>query len=144
MTAVSWINVRGDWDQYKGQVKQRWAKLTDDDLLHIGGDRDLLISTLQLRYGLPREQLEQQVDDFAGAADTAHPSWMDKAKHKLFGWTGQAKAYFQHHKVGELVGEAENCMRRHPVPTTLAGIGVGFLLGLVLTRSRTVTMIPRS
>jgi uncharacterized protein YjbJ (UPF0337 family) len=59
--------VEGKWKQLKGAAKQRWAKLTDDDLTMLSGKKDELIGRLQERYGYTREQAETEANDFARA-----------------------------------------------------------------------------
>lgn len=54
--------MRGKWNQLKGSVKQQWAKLTDDDLTAIDGQRDRLIGKIQERYGIAREEAERQLN----------------------------------------------------------------------------------
>lgn len=54
----------GMWKQLKGQVKQQWGKLTDDDLEYIGGKREELVGRVQERYGWEREQAEMEVENF--------------------------------------------------------------------------------
>lgn len=56
--------LRGEWNQLKGSVKQKWADLTDDDLTHIEGDRDKLVGRVQERYGHSREDAERDVDNW--------------------------------------------------------------------------------
>lgn len=56
--------LKGEWNQLKGSVKQKWADLTDDDLTHIEGDRDKLVGRVQERYGHSREDAEHDVDDW--------------------------------------------------------------------------------
>jgi uncharacterized protein YjbJ (UPF0337 family) len=51
----------GKWKQMRGQVKQWWGKLTDDDLDRIDGAMDKLTGTLQERYGWQREQAEREI-----------------------------------------------------------------------------------
>jgi len=46
--------IEGKWKQLKGSVRQRWAKLTDDDLELIGGKREQFAGRLQERYGIAR------------------------------------------------------------------------------------------
>jgi uncharacterized protein YjbJ (UPF0337 family) len=48
----------------KGQVQERWGKLTDDDIKRIDGERDQLIGKIQERYGQTRDQAEKEVDSF--------------------------------------------------------------------------------
>lgn len=52
----------GKWKQMKGQAKEWWGKLTDDDLARIEGSRDRLIGLIQERYGYTKQQAEQEVD----------------------------------------------------------------------------------
>ena len=54
----------GLWKQLKGQVRQQWGKLTDDDLETIGGSKDEVIGRIQERYGWEREKAEMEVNDF--------------------------------------------------------------------------------
>jgi uncharacterized protein YjbJ (UPF0337 family) len=58
---MNWDEVAGKWSQLQGAVKERWGKLTNDDLTVIGGKRDLLIGKIQERYGVTKEAAEQQV-----------------------------------------------------------------------------------
>ncbi|MBV8864753.1 MAG: CsbD family protein [Acidobacteriaceae bacterium] len=57
----------GKWKQLKGSVKQRWAKLTDDDVTALSGKKDELIGKLQERYGITREQAQKEADEWAAA-----------------------------------------------------------------------------
>jgi len=55
---MNWDEAAGKWNQWKGAVKERWGRLTDDDLTVIDGKRDILVGKLQQRYGLAKEQAE--------------------------------------------------------------------------------------
>jgi len=54
----------GKWKQSLGKVKEKWGKLTDDDLTVINGKRDQLIGKIQERYGIAKEAAAKQVDEF--------------------------------------------------------------------------------
>lgn len=54
--------MEGKWKQIKGSVRERWGKLTDNDIDVIGGRKDKLIGVLQERYGIAREDAEKQFD----------------------------------------------------------------------------------
>jgi uncharacterized protein YjbJ (UPF0337 family) len=56
--------LKGQWNQFKGKVKEQWGKLTDDDLDVIAGKRDQLVGRLQERQGLAKEQAEKEVADW--------------------------------------------------------------------------------
>ncbi len=61
---MNWDQIEGEWKQLKGNVQQRWADLTEDDFDFIAGKREELIGRLQERYGIAKEQAEEQVDEF--------------------------------------------------------------------------------
>lgn len=56
--------MKGEWNVIKGKVREKWGKLTDDDLDVIAGKRDQLVGTLQKRYGLAKEKVEEQVQEW--------------------------------------------------------------------------------
>jgi uncharacterized protein YjbJ (UPF0337 family) len=62
---MNWDQLEGKWKQYSGKAKEKWGKLTDDDLTAIHGRRDQLIGKIQERYGIARQEAEKQVEEFA-------------------------------------------------------------------------------
>ena len=56
--------IKGKWQQVKGEVKQRWGKLTDNDMLEIEGNLDSAVGKLQERYGTSRDQAEREWKEF--------------------------------------------------------------------------------
>jgi uncharacterized protein YjbJ (UPF0337 family) len=62
---MNWEGIVGNWTQFKGKVKEKWGKLTDDDLTTIAGKRDQLVGLLRQRYGYEKEQAEKEVDAFS-------------------------------------------------------------------------------
>jgi uncharacterized protein YjbJ (UPF0337 family) len=62
---MNWDQLEGKWKQYSGKAKEKWGKLTDDDLAVIYGRRDQLIGKIQERYGIAKQEAENQVDEFA-------------------------------------------------------------------------------
>jgi uncharacterized protein YjbJ (UPF0337 family) len=61
---MNWDRIEGQWKQMKGSVKERWGKLTDDDLNVIGGKKDQLVGRLQERYGIAKDEAQTQVDEW--------------------------------------------------------------------------------
>jgi uncharacterized protein YjbJ (UPF0337 family) len=59
---MNWEQIRGNWQQAKGDLKVRWGKLTDDDLASIEGQREKLIGRLQELYGITKDEAERQID----------------------------------------------------------------------------------
>ena len=64
--------VQGKWHELKGQVKQQWGKLTDDDITRLSGKAEELVGVLQQRYGYGKAQAEMEIDNWLRDRDTAH------------------------------------------------------------------------
>ena len=62
---MNWDRIAGNWKEFKGKVKEKWGKLTDDDLTAVAGKRDQLAGRLQQRYGYGKDQAERELDEFA-------------------------------------------------------------------------------
>jgi len=60
------IEIKGDWNITKGKLKQKWAKLTDDDLQYVEGKSDELLGRIQKRTGESREAVEKALHDACG------------------------------------------------------------------------------
>jgi uncharacterized protein YjbJ (UPF0337 family) len=54
--------LKGQWMQFKGKVRERWGKLTNDDLDQIQGRAEQLVGKVQERYGIERDEAKRQVD----------------------------------------------------------------------------------
>jgi uncharacterized protein YjbJ (UPF0337 family) len=61
---MNWDQVEGQWKQMKGTVREKFGKLTDDDLQVIGGKKDQFLGKLQERYGISREQAQKDLDNW--------------------------------------------------------------------------------
>ncbi len=69
---MNWEQIQGKWQEYKGQVKQRWGKLTDNDLTVINGKRDVLAGKLLVGYGKSKEIVEKEIAEFEAACKTCN------------------------------------------------------------------------
>lgn len=61
--------LKGKWKQFRGQVKETWGELTDDDLDRIDGAQDKLAGKIQERYGYTKEKAEDEVKNFVDRLD---------------------------------------------------------------------------
>jgi uncharacterized protein YjbJ (UPF0337 family) len=61
---MNWDQMEGKWKQMTGSVKEKWGKFTDDDIQVIGGKKDKLVGRIQERYGIAKEEAEQQADEW--------------------------------------------------------------------------------
>jgi uncharacterized protein YjbJ (UPF0337 family) len=56
------LSFKGNWDEIKGKLKQKYADLTGDDLTFIEGKEDELLGRLEKRTGKAREQLRKEIE----------------------------------------------------------------------------------
>jgi len=64
---MNWDRIEGNWKQMMGKAREKWGKLTNDDIEVIGGRRDQLVGRIQERYGITRDVAQQQADEWAEA-----------------------------------------------------------------------------
>ncbi len=57
------LETKGDWNITKGKLKQKWAKLTDDDLQYVEGKHEELLGRIQKRTGETREAVEKAIKE---------------------------------------------------------------------------------
>ncbi len=62
-----WDRIAGAWNQFAGDIRAKWADLTDDDLEEIKGNRQTLIGKLQERYGITKDEIEKQISEWEDA-----------------------------------------------------------------------------
>jgi uncharacterized protein YjbJ (UPF0337 family) len=68
---MNWNEVEGKWNQMKGSVREKFGKLTDDDIQVIAGKKDQFLGKLQERYGMARAQAEKELDTWLHNAHEA-------------------------------------------------------------------------
>jgi uncharacterized protein YjbJ (UPF0337 family) len=64
---MDWNRIEGNWKQFKGQAKEKWGRLTDDDLNVINGRQEQLEGKIQERYGLAKDQAKKDVETWFGS-----------------------------------------------------------------------------
>ena len=60
---MSTLQLKGSWNQVQGKLKQKYAQLTDDDLMLVEGKEDELIGRLQKRLGKTKEDLQKEIEN---------------------------------------------------------------------------------
>jgi len=53
---------KGTWDETKGKIKQKWADITDDEMLKIEGNNDEIYGILEKRYGYAKDEAKEMID----------------------------------------------------------------------------------
>lgn len=57
------LQIKGNWNQIKGSLKQKYADLIDDDLTYVEGKEDELLGRLQVKTGKTKEQLTEEINN---------------------------------------------------------------------------------
>ena len=56
------LNLKGNWNELKGKLKQKYAQLTDDDLLFADGKDDEIMGKLQQKLGKTKEEIREELE----------------------------------------------------------------------------------
>jgi uncharacterized protein YjbJ (UPF0337 family) len=78
---MNWEQISGRWSQVKGEIRQKWAKLTDNDLEFIAGSKDKFVGRIQERYGIAKEAAQLQLDEWLKMMGPSREH-ETKARHK--------------------------------------------------------------
>jgi len=56
------LNAKGNWNEIKGKLKQKYGQLTDDDLLFSEGKDDEMLGRIQKKLGKTKEELRKEIE----------------------------------------------------------------------------------
>ena len=63
VVAMTKLELKGNWNEIKGKLKQKYADLTDDDLTFAEGKDDELLGRLQKKLGRTKEEIRKEIAD---------------------------------------------------------------------------------
>jgi uncharacterized protein YjbJ (UPF0337 family) len=66
--------LKGQWMQLKGKVREKWGKLTNDDIDQIQGRAQQLVGKIQERYGIARAEAEKQLKEWQVETNATTPT----------------------------------------------------------------------
>jgi uncharacterized protein YjbJ (UPF0337 family) len=56
------IEIKGTWNEQKGKLIQKYAILTDNDLMYTEGKKEEMLGRLQIKLGKTKEELQKIID----------------------------------------------------------------------------------
>jgi uncharacterized protein YjbJ (UPF0337 family) len=62
--SMTTMNLKGNWNEIKGKLMQKYGQLTDDDLTFTEGKEDELLGRLQKRLGKSKEEVRREIEQF--------------------------------------------------------------------------------
>lgn len=63
-SSMTKLQLKGSWNEIKGKLKQKYAKLTDDDLTFAEGKEDEMLGRLQQKLGKSKEEIQREIEEF--------------------------------------------------------------------------------
>jgi uncharacterized protein YjbJ (UPF0337 family) len=132
--AINAQELQGQWNKLRGQVKEKWGQLTDDDLQMQGGNVDQLVGRIQQKTGEGREVIEKFLTDL-----TAHgSSVIAQAAEAVGNYSHQAGDRLREHysqmsdQARERFDSAQDMVRHNPAQSVAAAFGIGLVAGLIV------------
>src|SRR4051812_45478708 len=132
--AINAQELQGQWNKMRGQVKEKWGQLTDDDLQIQGGNVDQLVGRIQQRTGESREVIEKYLTDLTGRASSA----VSQAAEAVSSFASQAGDRLRD-RYGDVADQArdrydqvQDVVRQNPGQTVAAAFGIGLVAGIVV------------
>jgi uncharacterized protein YjbJ (UPF0337 family) len=132
--AINAQELQGQWNKIRGQVKEKWGQLTDDDLQIQGGNVDQLVGRIQQKTGEGREAIER----FLGELSSRGSSAVASATQAVGDYAQQAASRLRE-GYGQMADQArdrfedvEDLVRHNPGQSVAAAFGVGLVVGVVL------------
>jgi uncharacterized protein YjbJ (UPF0337 family) len=132
--AINAQELQGQWTKLRGQVKEKWGQLTDDDLQIHGGNVDQLVGKIQQKTGEGREAIEKFLGDLtshgasaisqaAGAVSNFAANAGDRFRDQYGNLSEQARERFD---------SAQDVVRQNPTQSVAAAFGIGLVAGLIV------------
>jgi uncharacterized protein YjbJ (UPF0337 family) len=125
----------GYWNEIKGNIREKWGQLSENDLERFKGNVDQLVGYVQQRTG----QSRQEIEAFLAEAARKASGLAQRVRDTTTEFTSRAAETVQQQygqvseKIGESYAEAQDMVRRNPVESTVTAFGVGVLCGVLLT-----------
>ena len=126
--------LQGQWNQLRGQVKEKWGQLTDDDLQFTSGNIDQLVGRIQKRTGEGREAIERYLGELTSRGASAISQAAETARDYTANAGGRLREQYGHYadEARERYGMAEDMVRHNPGQSVAAALGLGLVAGIVI------------
>jgi len=132
--AINAQELQGQWSKLRGQVKERWGQLTDDDLQIQGGNVDQLVGRIQQRTGEGREAIEKYLTDLTARGSSAMAQAAETVGHYAQAAGGRLREHYgdMSDAAREQYDRAQDMVRHNPTQSVAAAFGVGLVAGLIV------------
>jgi len=132
--AINSQELQGQWNKLRGQVKEHWGQLTDDDLTIQGGNVDQLVGRIQQRTGETRDSIEKFLTDLTSRGASA----VSQVSEAVSNYAQQAGDRLRD-RYGDIAGQArdqyetaQDAVRHNPGQSVATAFGIGLVAGLIV------------
>jgi uncharacterized protein YjbJ (UPF0337 family) len=130
---INQTTLQGNWNDIKGQLRERWGQLTNDDVQSFNGNIDQLVGLIQRKTGETRSVIEDYLNEvtengsaaIGAAAEGARQYVQDAAQRIQDGSRQAVESLRQNYE------EAEEFVRRRPSESVAVCFGIGLFVGLL-------------
>ena len=132
--AINAQELQGQWNMLRGQVKQKWGQLTDDDLQIHGGNIDQLVGRIQQKTGVGREAVEKYLGELTSGGASA----VAQVSEAVGQFAQQAGDRLREHygEMSDVARErydmATDVVRNKPGQSVAAAFGIGLVAGVIV------------
>jgi uncharacterized protein YjbJ (UPF0337 family) len=132
--AINAQELQGQWTKLRGQVKEKWGQLTDDDLQMHGGNIDQLVGKIQQRTGEGRESIERYLTELTSRGSSAIANAADAVGQYAQHAGDRLRDQYGHlsDQARERFDQAQDVVRHNPAQSVMAAFGIGLVAGLVV------------
>jgi uncharacterized protein YjbJ (UPF0337 family) len=132
--AINAQELQGQWNNLRGQVKQKWGQLTDDDLQIHGGNVDQLVGRIQQKTGEGRDVVERYLSELTSRGSSV----VSQATEAVGQFAQQAGGRLREHygdmsdAARERYDMATDMVRHNPGQSVAAAFGMGLVAGVIV------------
>lgn len=127
--------IKGNWDRLKGQVRERWGQITDNDFTRVQGNTDQLIGMIEQKTGAARREVEQFLDGALKDGESIVTNAAETVREYANRATEVAKDQYDrvNKQVEAGLEEAQETIRTRPGMSVGVAFGVGVVTGALLS-----------
>lgn len=130
---LSTQEIRGQWNEVRGKVKQKWGQLTDDDLDIAEGNLEQVIGRIQQKTGEQRRAIEQFLNEAVPEGGR-----VERAKETASQYAREASQRAREtydvarQEMGDRYRQVGQYMERHPAESLAVVFGCGLITGVIV------------